>query len=194
MPNMSGHEAARRLRQDPRWENLPIIAMTAHAMKGDKEKCIAAGMDGYLSKPINPKELITTIETYLQKIKENAPMIESAVTSQHSAKAPLNVEQALERFGNDKEFLKEMIQEFLDYIPNQLDAIRAAIEEQNYEALQAEAHSMKGAAANLAAEPVRQAAYEIEMMGREAKLDGVEKVFSQLNNQLERLRLFAENV
>ena len=191
MPNMSGHEATRHIRQDSRWENLPIIAMTAHAMKGDKEKCFEAGMDGYLSKPVNPKELINTIEEFLQKKKESKSVSETIADSKNSTETPLDVEQALERFGDDKEFLKEMIEEFLDYIPAQLEAIRKAVEEQNAEALQAEAHSMKGAAANLAAESVRQAAYDIEMMGREAKLGGIENAFSELSQQLERLRQFA---
>ena len=118
-------------------------------------------------------------------------MSETNANYQNSTETPLDVEQALERFGDDREFLKEMIQEFLDYIPAQLDAIRKAVEEQNSEALQAEAHSVKGAAANLAAESVRQAAYEIEMMGQEAKLDGIENAFSELMNQLDRFRQFA---
>ncbi|MBU1936791.1 PAS domain S-box protein, partial [bacterium] len=191
MPNMSGLEAARHLRQDSRWDSLPIIAMTAHAMKGDKEKCLEAGMDGYLPKPINPKELINTIEEFLQKKEKSRPLGETKITNQDSVETPLDIAQALERFGDDREFLKEMIQEFLDYIPAQLAAIRKAVDERNSDTIEAEAHSIKGAAANLAAEAIRQAAYEIETMGREANLDGIENALSGLDQQLDRLRHFA---
>ena len=191
MPNMSGLEATRHLRQNPRWKKLPIVAMTAYAMKGDRERCLESGMDGYIPKPIKPKELIETIETFLQKDKGERNMSEATTKPQNSTETPLDISQALERFGDDKEFLKEMIQEFLEYIPAQLEAIRKAVDERNADTLKTEAHSIKGAAANLSAEPVRQAAYAIEMMGREAKLDRIENAFSELNHQLERLRHFA---
>ncbi len=66
MPVLDGLEATRMLRRDPRWERLPVVAMTAHAMTGDREKCLEAGMTGYISKPVQPAHLITTVEQHLR--------------------------------------------------------------------------------------------------------------------------------
>ncbi len=66
MPVLDGLETTRMLRRDPRWENLPVVAMTAHAMTGDREKCLEAGMNGYISKPVQPAHLITTLERHLE--------------------------------------------------------------------------------------------------------------------------------
>ena len=65
MPILDGLEATRLLRRDPRWGDLPIIAMTAHAMTGDRERCLEAGMNGYISKPVQPAHLVATVEQYL---------------------------------------------------------------------------------------------------------------------------------
>ena len=65
MPVLDGLETTRRLRRDPRWEKLPVVAMTAHAMTGDRERCLQAGMNGYLSKPVQPAHLIATVERHL---------------------------------------------------------------------------------------------------------------------------------
>jgi two-component system sensor histidine kinase/response regulator len=65
MPVLDGLEATRVLRRNPRWKQLPVVAMTAHAMTGDREKCLQAGMNGYISKPVQPAHLITTVEQHL---------------------------------------------------------------------------------------------------------------------------------
>ncbi len=65
MPVLDGLETTRCIRRDPRWESIPIIAMTAHAMNGDRERCLQAGMNAYISKPVQPAHLISTIEKHL---------------------------------------------------------------------------------------------------------------------------------
>jgi len=65
MPGLDGLEATRLIRKDPRWKGLPIVAMTAHAMTGDKERCLEAGMNGYISKPVHPSHLLTTVDEFL---------------------------------------------------------------------------------------------------------------------------------
>jgi two-component system, sensor histidine kinase and response regulator len=74
MPVMDGMEATRVLRRDPRWKNLPVIAMTAHAMNGDKERCLEAGMNAYIAKPVQPNHLISMIEKYLLPLPSLAPV------------------------------------------------------------------------------------------------------------------------
>ena len=65
MPGLDGLEATRLIRKDQRWKGLPIVAMTAHAMTGDKERCLEAGMNGYISKPVHPSHLLTTVDEFL---------------------------------------------------------------------------------------------------------------------------------
>jgi len=65
MPVLDGLEATRQIRNDPRWKTLPILAMTAHAMSGDKERCLDAGMSGYISKPVHPSYLLETLDQFL---------------------------------------------------------------------------------------------------------------------------------
>jgi two-component system sensor histidine kinase/response regulator len=73
MPVLDGLETTRVIRRDPRWDKLPVVAMTAHAMTGDREKCLEAGMNGYISKPVQPAHLITTLEHHLAVGVESRP-------------------------------------------------------------------------------------------------------------------------
>ena len=107
---------------------------------------------------------------------------------------PLDLAVALERFEDDREFLKEMIQEFLDYIPAHLDAVRKAIADQAFDVFQTEVHSIKGAAANIGAESMRRLADRLEMMGRQARLGGAENALEELTDELDRLRRFADTI
>ncbi|SRR5579884_1092881 len=74
MPVLDGLEATRQLRRDPRWESLPVIAMTAHAMRGDRERCLEAGMNGYIAKPVQPSHLVATVERYLPAKLRQTPL------------------------------------------------------------------------------------------------------------------------
>jgi CheY-like chemotaxis protein len=69
MPVMDGLEATRRIRLNPKWQKLPILAMTAHAMNGDREKCLSAGMNGYISKPVHPSHLLSIMDEYMSPVE-----------------------------------------------------------------------------------------------------------------------------
>lgn len=162
MPGMDGFEATRAIRQkegDKR--RIPIIAMTAHAMSGDRERCLEAGMDDYIPKPVQRKQLFEAIEKWVRNDKALMP---------EPAPAPLDLEAALPRFGKDLAFFVEMLEEFLRYAPPKLEELITAVEKRNTEAVSNLAHSLKGSAANFAAEKTVSLALALEQMGREGIL------------------------
>jgi len=183
MPEMDGFEATKAIREmEGDRKHTPIIAMTAHAMKGDRERYLKAGMDGYISKPIEPKEMFTAIETWtkssgVKKVMSQADNSEKA----DSLKAPpLDMETALLRLDNDKEFFNEMIQEFLNYIPKQLQTLEEATRKSDAKVVEQTAHSLKGAAGNLSAKRIADLALKLELLGRTGDLTDAQELIDNL--------------
>jgi len=141
MPEMDGYVATKRIRHfEGEDKHTPIIAMTAHTMAGDREKCIAAGMDDYLSKPIQFEKLDTLILHYLYPLKEQS------VTLSFIQEAK---KQLAERSGLDETDLTEIYDEFLRITPNTLHVIKEACSEKNFEKVLEKAHNLKGSSGNL---------------------------------------------
>jgi PAS domain S-box-containing protein len=160
MPEMDGIEAttAIRKREAELGTHIPIIAMTANAMRGDKERYLEAGMDGYVSKPILPSALHGELERCVTKSLEKPTM---AINNNDPA-VQLDRACMLERVEGDQELLNELIQLFVDDSPNLLAAMRAALIDGNMQVLERNAHSMKGAAGNLCAAETAAAAAKLE--------------------------------
>jgi signal transduction histidine kinase/CheY-like chemotaxis protein/HPt (histidine-containing phosphotransfer) domain-containing protein len=177
MPEMGGFEATAAIRalQNGAWR-IPIIATTAHAMKGDREACLAAGMDGYVPKPISSKALFEAIET-LATPRPSAP-----------AAPALDKETLIDRFDGDRALLDEIATIFLADYPNRLAAVQAAVEQRDSAALQAAAHSLKGSAGNFGAALAVEAALRLELMGHGGDLTGVGPAFAELKKTMTQLR------
>lgn len=190
MPEMDGLEATHlfRMKELP-GKRMPIIAMTAHAMKGDRERCLSAGMDDYLSKPLEPQEFFQTIYNWINKSLPGTgtltPDFRPLETKQEQKPMPkdqpVNMVEALPRFGDDYDFFKTMLVEFIKNLPERISKLDEAIVQKDIKSVTRLAHNLKGAAANFSAEGIRSAASEIEM-------NGFKEDISQANNYLLKIK------
>jgi two-component system sensor histidine kinase/response regulator len=160
MPEMDGMEAtsAIRMLEKKSGKHIPILAMTANAMRGDKERYLAIGMDGYISKPIHPAGLFAEIERCLAGTERNVTMAENSQESHEQ----IDRVSLLERVEGDQELLTEMIHLFQEDSPNLLAAMRDALQRGDMAVLERSAHSLKGAASNLSAKATVAAALQLE--------------------------------
>jgi len=192
MPEMNGFEATAAIREKEKLlgTHVPIIAMTAHAMKGDEEQCLAAGMDGYVSKPIKPEDLFAAIERLVPAVSSaDAEMAwQPAATLQKKASnAPLNTPT---RSGNgDAEQAGEMPGLFPQDGPRYLAELRDAIERGDGDALQQAARAVKGSLSDFSMGGAYQAAQELETMGCRGDLTHAKEALQTLTKQFELLKL-----
>jgi CheY-like chemotaxis protein/nitrogen-specific signal transduction histidine kinase len=174
MPEMSGFEATAAIRARERGTgvHLPIVAMTAHAMTGDRERCLDAGMDDYLAKPLDSRRVHVVIE--------RAAVVASTETAPVAGDAVEEYERLLERTSGDEPLLAEILRLFLDELPSQVHQIRAALDAGDYDVLRRTAHALKGAASNFNASAVVEAAQTLEHMGSAGELGDSEPAWEIL--------------
>jgi CheY-like chemotaxis protein len=160
----------------PRAKRVPIVAMTAHVVKGDRERCLEAGMDEYVSKPIDSGKLFEAIEKLT-----NAPGI-----TKSAAADPVTVDNTLllKAFDGDWNFLKEVVEVFLDDYPRLLDNLRRSFNEGDCDTFMRSAHSLKGMLKNFKAENAAEVAFNLEKKGKEADLNGVQADIESLAAQI----------
>jgi two-component system, sensor histidine kinase and response regulator len=186
MPEMGGMEATAEIRRREAVSggHLPIVAMTAHAMRGDRERCLAGGMDGYISKPIHARDFFAEIERCLSGGDTNPLAIENPTRPE----APLlDQELLLQRVQGDRELFAEIIRLFLEDAPRSLETMRVALERADLRALEHAAHSLKGAAGNLAAQSVANAASQLERSAQGGSAGAAREDLATLEGLLERL-------
>ena len=174
MPVMGGLEAtvAIRLRERGTGQHVRIVAMTAHAMNSDRERCLAAGMDGYLSKPFDPPMLFAVVEQ-----DGNGGGVQTTV-----ARPVTFDEDALRhRLSGDDALMADVIRIFLDDLPERLAAIKEAVTGRDADALRTAAHALKGAAANLSAGGLFEAARVLERIGEESHMDAADAAWRQVS-------------
>jgi two-component system, sensor histidine kinase and response regulator len=172
MPIMDGFQATASIRklEGAGWSSVPIVAMTAHAMRGDREKCLAAGMDSYISKPIDVHELVEVVEEFSRHNTAVAPVSQSkpmeqgvaADASQRSQLPVLDISTALKRLGDDRDLYGEMVQCFLEDAPPLVETMSREAANAPCDALVHAAHSLKGLAATVGAEELSAAAADVQ--------------------------------
>jgi HPt (histidine-containing phosphotransfer) domain-containing protein len=154
--------------------------MTAHAMKGDRERCLAAGMDEYLTKPLDSRKLCSLVE---QMAEGRPPAPSPAPTADEGALS----DRVLARVGGDRQLLVEISRLFVDDAPGHLRRIREALDSHDCESLRRAAHTLKGAAANFDAAGVVDAARSLEELGRTGELADAEGVWATVRLETDRL-------
>jgi two-component system sensor histidine kinase/response regulator len=157
--------------------------MTALVMKGDRERCIAVGMDGYLSKPIRPQELDEILDSYVARERVAPPVAEQGAVLEPS----VSTEELLERIDDDRTFLSELLELFREDYPSQIRTAREAVSRGDAAALQRVGHALKGALGNLAAPIASRIAGEIESMGRTADIALAGTRLTELEEELPRV-------
>jgi CheY-like chemotaxis protein len=185
MPEMSGIEVAAAIREKEKGtgERVPIIATTASAMEEDRERCLAAGMDAYISKPIERDVLLETIHG-LTGFTQEAKSSEGA-----RAQNPIfDATAALDSLEGDNELLHEIAGLFLAQAPRHMEKIRAAVADRDPKRLERAAHGLKGAAANLLAQGVVNAAGKLEEIGRAGYVAGSQQGLVLLEEELQKLQ------
>ena len=168
MPVMGGFEATQKIRERElnSGRHTPIVAMTAHAMKGDQEKCFEAGMDGYVSKPIRTELLKHEIARLTLKGQGDQAMNATRYESNSDGNAGVNLPELLSRVENDWDLLRELAEIFREEFPRYTDALRLAVHDGNLEQARGAAHALKGMLANLAAVRAAAAAGELERLAK----------------------------
>ncbi len=179
MPEMDGLRATGKIRAREKMtgRHLPVVAMTARAMKGDRERCRAAGMDGYVAKPLQARAFLAEIEAACSGAS-------GASAERH---VPVPRAQLLSRVGGDVELLAEMARLFEGNAGLLLEALREAAERGDTESLQFAAHQLRGSAANFDAQGVCAAADELENLGRRGNLDGAAGILQKLQEEMAKL-------
>jgi two-component system sensor histidine kinase/response regulator len=181
MPHVDGLEATRLIRRIEigSGKRIPILAVTAYAMKEDQDKCLAAGADGYLSKPLSPHKLADALERFLPLAQERE--VEPVV----------DLDAALNVVGGDPELLREAVGAFLeqDY-PRDLEKLVEGIARQDAPAVKKAAHGLKGALSSLGSRPARDVALRLETMGHEGDLSSAPCVLEELRAEVGRFAAF----
>jgi PAS domain S-box-containing protein len=189
MPEMDGLQAtaAIRAQEAGTGRHTPIIALTAHAMKGDRERCLAAGVDGYVTKPIRPEELFRAIGRVFPE--RSAPPEVGPAPSGRSASegAPFDEADALARMDGDRVFFCEAAEAFLAQCPQEWAAIRRAVADREPRRTERLAHTFRGQVGTFSAWPAIEAAQALETMGRAANLHDVDDACAALGREIERL-------
>jgi len=198
MPVMDGYQATNVIRQDEAFKDLPIIAMTANAMEGDREKCIEAGMSDYVSKPINPTKLFHTLKLWVKpsstrkskpksespsedatKVKatkqpepakeKKAEVEDSAAPSVPESLPGFDIKTALGRLSGNKDLFIRIAESFAESYRDADEQLKKMFEEEDFETAHREAHSIKGVVGNLAAMDLYEEAKAVEVIAKSAE-------------------------
>ena len=191
MPVMDGYEATRRIRSS-RHSHMPIVALTAHAMASDRERCLGTGMNDYLAKPVELSQLANVLAKWLPASVgvETLPMAKAV---QDSPAAVFDVDSLLRRLMGDRESTATVVDGFLKDAPSQLKHLRVLLDEQNRQAVRLRAHALKGAAATVSAQALCAIALAMETAASHGRLEDCAGFLDQAVYELEEFKNAVES-
>jgi hypothetical protein len=198
MPEMDGIEATRIIRASDNSQmnnDIPIIAMTAHAMKGDKEYFIEIGMNDYVSKPFQEVELVkallrnTNPEKRNDEPNENEAIIDKKIVTNHTASGQqiIDFSKIVTSFDNDKEFIESLLYDVLNDSKNRINHVLKELKNNNYQEIMFQAHSVKSLAGSVYAYKLSNAAYKLESSIKKEQIENVQSFVSELTSQFNTL-------
>lgn len=194
MPLMDGYEAAKAVREEEARTasgRIPIVAMTAHAMKGYRKMCLKAGMDDYIAKPLKREELLAIVEKWAFLSAECAMQ---DAEGEFDTDAPLDIGQSLKEFSGDKDFLAEVLNNFLRDVRIRISILKQSIAEDDAEAAAKEAHKIKGGASSLAALKLSEIASELEAAAGSGEMESAPEILGRLEKAFLRLECYAQSI
>jgi two-component system, sensor histidine kinase and response regulator len=187
MPEMDGYEATRQIRQQPEQARVPIIAMTAHAMAGDQERCLASGMNDYITKPLRAPELQAVLQRWTgQTVAPFAPALPLAAEEN----PPVELATLRQLTADDDEFLQELVTLYLEDTPLRLEKLSAAITAGSASDIKSEAHGLKGASGNLSALVLQKLFAQMEQLAGRNELAGVPALFQAAETEFMRVNKY----
>ena len=190
MPEMDGYQATRKIRSDPRFASFPIIAMTAHATIEERQKCLEAGMNGHVSKPIDPSALFETVERFVTPTAKGEALLPQEPASAAVAEADelpevagLNVAEGLVRVAGNKKLYRKLLRQFANTEADAPQRIASALADKDRTLAERLAHTVKGVAGNIGAHAVQNAAAHLEKAIKgsapEAEIEALRVVLGQ---------------
>jgi PAS domain S-box-containing protein len=190
MPEMDGYAATAEIRRrEGAAKHTPVVAMTANALEGDREKCLAAGMDDYVSKPVRPEELAAVLERLLA---DEAAGAEPDGATPEEVSPPVDVERMRQMMGDDPEEVADILGVYLEQMSASLDRLVVAVESGDAAEVEMIAHNCVGVSATCGMSAVVAPLRELERMGRENRLAGAGRIGAQVGREYERVRLFLQ--
>jgi two-component system sensor histidine kinase/response regulator len=191
MPELDGYEATRTIRRNPEFADLPIIAMTANVMAGDREKCLEAGMNDHVAKPIEPDKLFRTLVQWIPA-RDPAALpaglesaeIKAAEDSLPDSLAGIEIEEGVRRVGGNRKLYRKLLIDFFQDHREDIEAIRQALDHDDFETAQRIAHTIKGVSGSIGAGDLQGAAERLETAIKESQQDGYSELLSSLEDSL----------
>jgi len=188
MPEMDGYEATTEIRRrEGTAKHTPIVAMTAHALSGDREKSIAAGMDDHITKPVKQEELARVLEIFFTNSSEAVPAAEKSVAE---TPPPVDLERLHQALGDDPDEVSEILDVYREQMAESLIKLDAAIAGANAEEINLIAHNCAGTSANCGMIALVNPFHELERISRENQLMGAADLSAVVTLEFERVKLF----
>jgi CheY-like chemotaxis protein/HPt (histidine-containing phosphotransfer) domain-containing protein len=191
MPEMDGYAATAEIRlREGEARHTPIVAMTAHALEGDRAKCLAAGMDDYVSKPVRPEELAAVLERLLADAA--AACVEPPAAMPEESSPPVDLKRLHQAMGDDPEELADILGVYLEQMSESLGRLSAAVAAGDADEVELIAHNCVGVSANCGMSAVVGPLRELERLACENQLAEAGAVGAQVGREYERVRLFLQ--